>query len=164
MLTRWAGVRPGRSGLQTTSTSALAQGTQAVVESRPVVAPAGGVEANLVHAGRPQGVALQVERLGVVGLRDASAADQHVSWALSHHSLLTLAPPFSDDDSYTAAAVSTEKRFERPQNLSTLSRQRVEPRVPRVPDESGFRLYKQSKQIRQPVRYILRIRRQDTVQ
>ena len=37
----------------------------------------------VVDAGRPQGVALQVQRLGVVGLRDVGAAEQHVSCALA---------------------------------------------------------------------------------
>ena len=33
----------------------------------------------VVDARGPQGVALQVQRLGAVGLRDAGVADQHVS-------------------------------------------------------------------------------------
>ena len=62
---------------------ALPQGPQAAVESRPVVADAGGevvIEVDrVVDARGPQGVALQVQRLGAVGLRDAGVADQHVS-------------------------------------------------------------------------------------
>ena len=48
----------------------LPQGSQAAVESRPVVAEARGavvVEVDRVDAGRLQGVALQVQRLGAVG-------------------------------------------------------------------------------------------------
>ena len=37
------------------------------------------VEVHLVDVGVAQGVALQVQRLGAVGLRDAGVADQHVS-------------------------------------------------------------------------------------
>ena len=58
------------------------QRTQAVVESRPVVAAAGGavvVDVVGVDALGPQGVALQVQRLGAIRLRDAGVADQHVS-------------------------------------------------------------------------------------
>ena len=62
---------------------ALPQGPQAAVESRPFVADAGGevvVEVDrVVDASGPQGVALQVQRLGAVGLREAGVADQHVS-------------------------------------------------------------------------------------
>ena len=62
---------------------AHAAGAQAAVESRPVVADAGGevvVEVGrVVDARGPQGVALQVQRLRAVGLRDAGVADQHVS-------------------------------------------------------------------------------------
>ena len=61
---------------------ALPQGSQAAVESRPVVAYAGGevvVDVDRVDALGPQGVALQVQRLGAVGLGDAGVADQHVS-------------------------------------------------------------------------------------
>ena len=53
---------------------ALPQGAQAAVESRPVVAYAGGevvVDVDRVDARGPQGVALQVQRLGAVGLGDA---------------------------------------------------------------------------------------------
>ena len=52
---------------------APAQGAQAVVESRPVVAYAGRevvVDVGRVDAGVAQGVALQVQRLGAVGLGD----------------------------------------------------------------------------------------------
>ena len=62
---------------------ALPQGAQAAVESRPVVAYAGGevvVEVDrVVDALGPQGGALQVQRLGAILLRDAGVADQHVS-------------------------------------------------------------------------------------
>ena len=61
---------------------ALPHGPQAAVEARPVVAETGGevvVEVERVDAARPQGVALQVQRLGAVGLRDAGVAEQHVS-------------------------------------------------------------------------------------
>ena len=37
------------------------------------------IEVDRVDAGRLQGVALQVQRLEAVGLRDAGVADQHVS-------------------------------------------------------------------------------------
>ena len=60
----------------------LPQGAQAAVEPRPVVAYAGGevvVLVDRVDALGSQGVALQVQRLGAVGLRDAGVADQHVS-------------------------------------------------------------------------------------
>ena len=84
---RWARFRPSRSSFQTTSTSPL--------RLAPVVADAGGevvVEVGrVVDARGPQGVALQVQRLGAVGLRDAGVGDQHVSqtalpdaWAGSH--------------------------------------------------------------------------------
>ena len=62
---------------------ALPQGAQAAVESRAVVAYAGGE--GVVEVGRvvdalgPQGVALQVQRLGAIRLRDAGVADQHLS-------------------------------------------------------------------------------------
>ena len=62
---------------------ALPQGAQAAVESRSIVAYAGSEV--LVEVGRvvdalgPQGVALQVQRLGAVRLRDAGVADQYVS-------------------------------------------------------------------------------------
>ena len=85
MLTKWARLRPRRSRLPDDEQVALAQGAQAVVESRPVVAEAGGevvVEVDGVNACRPQGVALRVERLGSVGFRDAGVADQHVSQTL----------------------------------------------------------------------------------
>ena len=35
-----------------------------------------------IDADRPQGIALQVQRLRAVGLRDAGVADQHVSQAV----------------------------------------------------------------------------------
>ena len=57
---------------------ALPQDLQAAVETRPVVAVAGGevvVEVDrVVDARRPQGVALQVQRLVAVALRDAGVA------------------------------------------------------------------------------------------
>ena len=57
--------------------------THAAVESGPVVAYAGRdvvVEVGrVVDALGPQRVALQVQRLGTVRLRDAGVADQHVS-------------------------------------------------------------------------------------
>ena len=78
-----ARLRPRRSSCQTTSTSPLPQRPQAAVESRPVVANAGAevvVEVDrVVDANGPQGVALQVQRLGAVGLRDAGVADPPVS-------------------------------------------------------------------------------------
>ena len=49
----------------------LPQGAQTVVEPRPVVPDAGRevvVDVDRVDAGRLQGVALQVQRLGAVGL------------------------------------------------------------------------------------------------
>ena len=54
----------------------------AAVESRAVVVYAGRevvVDVDGVDARRPRGVALQVQRLGAVCLRDAGVADQHVS-------------------------------------------------------------------------------------
>ena len=60
----------------------LPQSAQAIVQSRPVVAHAGGevvIEVRLVDAGVTQSVALQVQRLRAVRLRDAGVADQHVS-------------------------------------------------------------------------------------
>ena len=68
---------PRAERYQTTSTSVVPECSLAAVEPRAVVAEAGGevvVEVDLVHAGRPQGVALQVQRLGAVGLRDAGVS------------------------------------------------------------------------------------------
>ncbi len=83
MLTSWARFRPSRIELPDDERVALSLGAQAAVESRPVVADAGGevvVEVGrVVDARSPEGVALQVQRLGAVGLRDAGVADQHVS-------------------------------------------------------------------------------------
>ena len=63
---------------------ALPQSSQAAVESRPVVADAAGAVVvdvdRVVDAGRPQGVALQVQRLGAVGLRDAG--DSRFRWGV----------------------------------------------------------------------------------
>ena len=64
---------------------ALPQGAQAVVESRPVVAYAGGEVVGEVHGVDtlvPQGVALQVQRLGTIRFGNAGVADQHVSQTL----------------------------------------------------------------------------------
>ena len=61
---------------------ALPQGAQAAVEFRPVVAYAGGevvVQVDCVDALGPQGVALQVQRLGAVRLRDAGITVQSTS-------------------------------------------------------------------------------------
>ena len=62
---------------------ALPQGAQAALESRPVVAYVGSevvVEVGrLVDALGPQGVALQVQRLGAIRLCDVGVADPHVS-------------------------------------------------------------------------------------
>ena len=62
---------------------ALPQGAQAAVESRSVVAYAGsevGVEVGrVVDDLGPQGVALQVQRLGAIRLWDAGVTDRHVS-------------------------------------------------------------------------------------
>ena len=83
VLTSWARFRPSRIELPDDERVALSLGAQAAVESRPVVADAGGevvVEVGrVVDARGPEGVALQVQRLGAVGLRDAGVADQHVS-------------------------------------------------------------------------------------
>ena len=54
----------------------------AAVESRAVVADAGRevvVDVAGVDARGPQRVALQIQRLGAIRLRDAGVADQHVS-------------------------------------------------------------------------------------
>ena len=54
----------------------------AAVESRAVVADAGRevvVDVDVVDARGPERVALPVQRLGAVRLRDAGVADQHVS-------------------------------------------------------------------------------------
>ena len=60
----------------------LPQSAHAAVESRAVVADAGRevvVDVDGVDARGLQRVALQVQRLGAVYLRDAGGADQHVS-------------------------------------------------------------------------------------
>ena len=58
-----------RASFQTTSTSPVPEHAYAAAESWAVVVDAHG----------PQRVALHVQRLGVVCLRDAGVADQHVS-------------------------------------------------------------------------------------
>ena len=61
---------------------ALSERAQAVLEPRTVAAHPGGqiiVEVLRVDAGSTQRVALEVERLGAVGLGDASVADSRVS-------------------------------------------------------------------------------------
>ena len=63
MLTRWGRFRPEAVELPDDGHVALPQGAQAAVETRPVVADAGGevvVEVDRVNAGRLQGDALQV--------------------------------------------------------------------------------------------------------
>ena len=67
------------------------------------------VEVDLVDAGRPQGVALQVQRLGAVGLRDAGVADQHVSqtlpsWFVLHRRTVTSTPSPSAASATSAQA------------------------------------------------------------
>ena len=64
---------------------ALPQRLEAGGEPRPVVALAGGqvlVEVLGLDPGGEQGVALQVEQLAAVGLRDAHVAEQHVTQTL----------------------------------------------------------------------------------
>ena len=64
VLTRWARLRPRRSSFQEDEHVALPHGAQAAVESRPVVAYAGGEVVvqvgRVVDAVGPEGVALQV--------------------------------------------------------------------------------------------------------
>ena len=82
MLTRWARLRPRRSSFQITSTSPRPERAHAALEPRPVVADTGRVvvvDVDGLDARGLQRVALQVQRLGAVGFRDASVADQHVS-------------------------------------------------------------------------------------
>ena len=68
--TRWARLRPRRSSFPIPEHAALPQGAEAIVESRPVVSYAGSevvVEVGRVVDTRgPQGVALQVQRLGTI--------------------------------------------------------------------------------------------------
>ena len=64
-------MRPRRSSFQTTSTSPVLRARHTAVESRAVVADTGGevvVDVDRVDARGPQGVALQVQRLGAVRL------------------------------------------------------------------------------------------------
>ena len=64
VLTKWARFRPQPVELPDDEHVALPQGTQAAVETMPAACRC---------------VALQVQRLGAVGLREAGVADQHVS-------------------------------------------------------------------------------------
>ena len=59
---------------------ALPQRLEARLQTRPIIALAGRlvlVEVSWFDAGSEQRIALQIERLAAIGLRDAHVADQH---------------------------------------------------------------------------------------
>ena len=79
MLTRWARVPAESVELPDDEHVVLPQGPQAAVEPRPVVADAGRevvVDVDCVDAGRPQGVALQVQRLRENGTENRPTSRQ----------------------------------------------------------------------------------------